>query len=58
MVVISAKKIRKKGKAAPVTIADTDPIINLILSAGVVYLNKEKKGAGGSGLGSFGFSTG
>lgn len=56
MVVMSAKKSRKKGKTAPATIDARLPMASISLSDGDVYLNKEKKGAGGN-LGSSGFST-
>ena len=41
--------------AAPATREAMDPITNLTLSGGVVYLKREKKGAGGRGGGSWGF---
>ena len=47
IVVISAKKIRKKGKAAPDRMAETDPRARYILSDGVIYEKREKKGAEG-----------
>jgi hypothetical protein len=56
MVVMSAKKSRKNGKTAPATIEARVPMASISLSDGDVYLNKEKKGAGGN-LGSSGFSA-
>lgn len=50
--------MRKKGKAAPATRAARDPIRSWILSEEVVYLNREKKGAGGSVFGSSGLFCG
>jgi hypothetical protein len=45
--VISAKNRRKKGKAAPAAMAEREPKRSLSLYEGVVYLKREKKGAGG-----------
>jgi hypothetical protein len=36
MVVMSAKKMRKKGKTAPATSAEIAPMMSLTLSGGVV----------------------
>jgi len=53
---MSAKKMKKKGKAAPAIKAKMDPITSFILSEAVVYLNKEKKGAGGMTFSSSGLA--
>jgi hypothetical protein len=39
--------MRKKGMAAPATREAIEPITSLIFSEGVVYLKRERKGAGG-----------
>jgi len=44
---MSPKKMRKKGNTAPAAIADKLPTISFIFSGPVVYLNREKNGAGG-----------
>jgi len=56
MVVISPTKSRKKGKAAPATIAAKDPTMRSALSHLVVCEKREKKGAGGS-FGAYSLTT-
>lgn len=48
IVVMSAKKSRKKGKTPPEMIAPRVPMNSKILSDDVVYENNDRKGAGGA----------
>ena len=50
---MSAKKSRKKGKTAPAAMAEIVPIMSFTRSGPVVYLNREKNGAGGIFFSSF-----
>ena len=48
IVVMSAKKRRKKGKMAPESKAEMEPIMSWTLYEAVVYAKRERKEAGGS----------
>lgn len=54
MVVIFAKYNKKNGKIPPDMSAETDPMMSWILSDGVVWANRARKGAGGMAFGSGG----